>query len=328
LFQLVALLALGSGVAGGCDPNVEYLRSGAHSGNGNNTAGARTSSGGTDGEGGSDTHPDGGQANGGESGAANTEGGNPAEGGSTPLGGSESGGAGTGGTASGSCVKSKAVRDTFDFDDGNVLIVNDSHAIKAVWAKGAYDSTDLKTGLTDAGSVASPPLPPDNPLNLANVSVLSAGTDGLPGASMKLALAFTGRQRQESEHMHILYTYATYGDIASVADLTNRTMTADVKLVSTPHSNCTISARTWSTATDSTATMYHRADGSELELRVGDWVTLAMDLDASKPANLVNQIGLTFDAQCDAEGAGGEGGLGPEDTNTIILIDNVSVPCK
>jgi len=296
--------ASGSGGAAG--------RGGSHSG-GSSSGGT----GGTKGMGGT-------KGSGGSSGAVGS-GGVKASGGSagsTAMGGSSSGGAGSGGTSSSACVPNASLRELFDFSDGNASLASDAQLHIGLWALGPYGSTDLKTGSPDN---AAYPNPPNNPTNLANVSTLmSEASAGNPLPAMKVTAAFTGKFSYAYETLHVVYAYAAYHPDApqgAVVNLTGRTLTADVKLVSTPHSDCSILARAWATA----GSGFNRIDSALVGLPVGEWGHLALDLDLANTATVINQIGVTLYSNCQSAGAGGSGNT---TDGAVILVDNVSVACK
>lgn len=254
------------------------------------------------------------------------EGGAPSEQGGADPG--AVGGAGgepsTGGVPPTSNCSSPRIVELFAFDD-SVGVVNSSNSSNDKWLKGAYDSTDTKTGNIDATAV-----PPANPTNLANMSTLDVyAMGGDPAPAMRYRIPFSP-SATKPEVVELIYIFAAYGKGKDAVDVSNATLKASVKLASAPNSNCIVTVHVWTTGTDPAGQTFHRVDGPQAIISADKWVNVQMNLGTSMPATAVNQYGFSIRSSCSQPepGAGGAGGASGEGGPTVLLIDNIVTVCK
>lgn len=315
---------------GACLSDVDYLRAGNQVAPSGGSSGA--SQGGTGAEGATDTGgtfaaggtDEAGTAGQGMAGKGESGGG---MGGSSGSAGSATGG--MGGMVVGRCGNPRIV-ETFQFEDSDLVVDTSVGTIKEHWVKGPYDSTDTGTGLVD--STANPP---GNPLNLANLSKLDVDADaGDAKPSMRFTIPFSPTPRA-AEHVHLLYIFAGYGEPQNTVNFSKATLTASATLQQAPNDNCIISANAWTTGTDAPGHAFLHVDGPKVNLSVGKWVTIQMNLATSNPPTAVNQFGFALHSTCSKPtntGDGGAGGLGAggaagEGGPTVVLIDKVLTHC-
>ena len=232
----------------------------------------------------------------------------------------------TGGTPPVPSCGNPRIVELFAFNDA-LGVVSSTGSMNNTWLKGAYDSTDTKTGKIDANGG-----PPSNPTNLAVKSILDVlMSDGDPAPAMRYTIPFSPSPPQ-FEVVNLVYIFAANGAPKDVVDVSNATLKASVKLASAPNSNCSVSINVWTTGTDpATATTYNHVDGPQAVLAADKWVNVQMNLGTSQPAIAVNQMGFALRSSCmqPQPGAGGAGGAGSEPGGpTVVLIDNITTRCK
>ncbi len=266
---------------------------------------------------------------GGTAGASAGNGGSGGDlGGSGGVGGNAAGAGGNGGAAagaggsggSGGACPTVPYTTLFDFADGSAINPGTDNSVDGttnpggaldLWTRSRYGST--ANGVDDfAGAAAN---------NLAKLTTLAfEPNDGNPGSgSLKISAGYVGTV---NERLSIVYAVDFYGNVATLANVTDRLLSANVKLVSTPLTNCTFTATAWSTAdTNQDGTGFQQNNGSAVTLTNGSWVVPAFDLDASADKLRVNQFGIDIRSVCT--------GTPPTTTDpTVIEIDHVSLACK
>ena len=295
-------------------------------GSGGEISGGTTSNGGTSGaptvEGGAGgfLNAEGGSAGdaGGQSGGAPAvEGGAPnagatATGGSGGVTGGAAGTAGseaTGGAGVTPCLQSQPDV-TFNFDSDqrikNVYKPSPTNW-RGNWVRSTYDSTSKGNEPTD---------PQDNE-NLAALG--SSGWEGGIGSggttgSMRQNIAFHGGY---DEYLGVIFPYELDGSTAMLADLSGRTMTAQVQLGTTPRANCKFSAAAFSRS----GSAYDKVIGEHVDLEVGTWKAISFDTDLSADRTKVISIGIEIATKCTLPIQG------PTSSQITVFIDAISLAC-
>ena len=160
------------------------------------------------------------------------------------------------------------------------------------------------------------------PATLAfNGSLVFEPMDGNPAAgSLKASSPFSNLVG--TERLSLVYNISPYNDAVDVADLTGRVLTAKVRLVTSPNTNCTYVAAAWSTSdlllmgTDFTQVK----SATPPTLTVGDWLTASFDLDLSANVKRINQVGIDITSTCTGTAVG--------TGNTVFEVDHVTLGCK
>lgn len=311
----------GAGGVGGSTAGTGGAAAGA-GGSGGSTAGA--SGGGAGGASGGTGGASGGGAGTGGDSTAGTGGAAAGAGGTGGIGGAAGGpggaAAGSGGTGGAGTCPTVAYTTSFDFADNTTINpatdntvdpTTDPGSSLRLWTKSRY-------GSTTAGA--------ENPTgqytgNLAVLSTLAfEPADGNPAnGSLKISAGYVGTA---NERLSIVYAVDSYQNTATLANVTGRLLTANVKLVSSPLTNCTFTATAWSTSdTNGDGTGFNQSNGTPVTLTSGGWISAGFDLDSSADKLRVNQFGVDIRSVC-------TGTAPTTPAASVFEIDHVSLACK
>ncbi|HEY4107020.1 MAG TPA: hypothetical protein VGM44_24135 [Polyangiaceae bacterium] len=298
---------------------------GASAGSGGTTAGAggtSAGSGGTSAGTGGDNGGTGGASAGSGGDNSGTGGDNGGTGGASAGSGGASGSAGSSaggsGGSGGACPVPPYIT-VFDFADGSTINSNPDGTASAAtnpgealgkWTRSRFGST--ANGVAGLDGDAN---------NLAKISSLAfEPSDGNPDpGSLKATIPFTGTL---NETLGLVYAISSFQDTIDLADVSGRMFSANVKLVSTPRTNCTFTATAWSTADSGSTTgvTFNESAGTPVTLTTGQWVTATFDLDNSADKLRVNQVGIDLKSSCTGTTTGTDA--------TVIEVDHATLLCK
>jgi hypothetical protein len=198
------------------------------------------------------------------------------------------GAAGAGGAPSSGCgAHAAGILDFYDFADATYILNNDLTGTQvALWSKNSFGSTPFSA--------------PTDPNNLANLAdLLLDSTDGEAAApSMSVVVPFDGTSAVDHQ-VEVVLPLAAFGALSGYSDLTGRTFTANVKLVSTNLEGCILKVTQFSTTTDAgVGTTFYVQETPRTTLTAGEWLMLSMDLDNSIIPTAGNGLGFHVFAQC------------------------------